>query len=67
MAIHNEIEFENEICELLGSNGWLNSPTDGASLVWGFAGSNGTLQECRDALISAAVTGKIIDVTECAP
>ena len=23
MALHNEIEFEKEVCEYLGSNGWL--------------------------------------------
>ncbi|GAA1874733.1 type I restriction endonuclease subunit R [Paeniglutamicibacter psychrophenolicus] len=28
MALHNEIEFENEICEHLAAHGWLYSPTD---------------------------------------
>ncbi|MGP5033031.1 type I restriction endonuclease subunit R [Glutamicibacter arilaitensis] len=28
MALHNEIEFENEICEHLVAHGWLYSPTD---------------------------------------
>ncbi|MGP5588131.1 hypothetical protein ACTXO0_15285, partial [Glutamicibacter ardleyensis] len=28
MALHNEIEFENEICDHLASHGWLYSPTD---------------------------------------
>jgi hypothetical protein len=23
MALHNEIEFEKEVCEYLGSHGWL--------------------------------------------
>ncbi len=26
MALHNEIEFENEICEYLGTKGWLYEP-----------------------------------------
>ncbi len=29
MVLHNEIEFENEICEQLAANGWLYSPNDG--------------------------------------
>ncbi|WP_431711467.1 type I restriction endonuclease subunit R [Glutamicibacter uratoxydans] len=28
MALHNEIEFENSICEHLTAHGWLYSPTD---------------------------------------
>ena len=28
MALHNEIEFENELCEHLAANGWLYSPND---------------------------------------
>lgn len=28
MAIHNEIEFENDICAHLAANGWLYSPND---------------------------------------
>lgn len=28
LALHNEIEFENEICGHLASHGWLYSPTD---------------------------------------
>ena len=28
MSLHNEIEFENEICEHLAANGWLYSPSD---------------------------------------
>lgn len=28
MSLHNEIEFENEICEHLAANGWLYSPND---------------------------------------
>lgn len=28
MGLHNEIEFENEICEHLAANGWLYSPND---------------------------------------
>ena len=24
MSLHNEIKFEKEICEYLGSNGWLS-------------------------------------------
>ena len=28
MSLHNEVEFENEICEHLVANGWLYSPND---------------------------------------
>ncbi len=28
MSLHNEVEFENEICEHLAANGWLYSPND---------------------------------------
>ncbi|KUG55494.1 restriction endonuclease subunit R [Kocuria rosea subsp. polaris] len=28
MALHNEVEFESELCEHLASHGWLYSPTD---------------------------------------
>ena len=28
MALHNEVEFENEICEHLAASGWLYSPND---------------------------------------
>ena len=28
MAIHNEIQFENDICDHLAANGWLYSPDD---------------------------------------
>ena len=28
MALHNEIEFEIEICQHLAANGWLYSPND---------------------------------------
>ena len=31
MAIHNEIEFENDICDYLAANGWLYAPKDAAN------------------------------------
>ena len=31
MALHNEIEFENEICEHLAANGWLYAEKDAAA------------------------------------
>jgi hypothetical protein len=37
MALHNEIEFENEICEHLGSNGWLYEADDASKFVRGLA------------------------------
>ena len=30
MSLHNEISFENEVCDYLGSNGWLYANTDAA-------------------------------------
>lgn len=30
MALHNEIEFENDICEHLAANGWLYAEKDAA-------------------------------------
>jgi len=30
MSIHNEIEFENEVCEHLASHGWLYAEQDAA-------------------------------------
>ena len=28
MSLHNEVEFETEICDHLAANGWLYSPND---------------------------------------
>jgi hypothetical protein len=30
MALHNEIEFEDEVCEHLAGNGWLYAEKDAA-------------------------------------
>jgi len=30
MALHNEIEFENEVCDAMAASGWLYDPGDNA-------------------------------------
>ena len=45
MGLHNEIEFENDICHHLGAHGWL----------YAAPGSDGDART----LISAAVTGQL--------
>lgn len=37
MAIHNEIEFENEICDYLGSHGWIYQEKDATDYDRGLA------------------------------
>jgi type I restriction enzyme R subunit len=37
MSLHNEVEFEDEICEHLAANGWLYAPKDAAGFVRGLA------------------------------
>ena len=59
MSMHNEIEFENEICEHLHAKGGLDLPKDAARFVRGFAGSTELHQGRRTAFIVAAGTGKI--------
>ncbi len=33
MAIHNEIEFENDICDHLSASGWLYAEKDAAAVI----------------------------------
>ena len=58
MSLHKEISFETEICQHLASNGWLDTKTQRAGDLF---------QDNRTALISAAVTARLMSATALRP
>jgi len=54
MSLHKEITFETEICQNLAANGWLYAE---------FQRAGDLPENIRTALISAAVTGRLMSAT----